>query len=149
MDTRSGPAVYAAGDAGLHRIASPGSIGTFPQIAASPGGQLWLLALFGSGARRPDFLTSWNGQLWTRRDVPTKLRLTYGSWGFAYDDHGGVWLGPYTHWTGRRWIKTSPSAPTTAFELITVTGIPRSASAWAVGTGTRSRTVIGLYGGKP
>ena len=145
-----GSAVYAATDSGLHRIASPGHVGMFPQIAASPSGQLWLLVLYGAGASKPDSLRYWNGHSWARRNVPAKaLKLTYGSAGFAWDDHHGVWLGPYTHWTGRRWIATTPSEPTTAFELLTVTGIRGSASAWAVGTGRPGRYVVGLYGSKP
>ena len=144
-----GAVVYAASDSGLSRIASPGRVGMFPQIAASPGGQLWLLALIGT-AHRPDSLRYWNGHSWTRRNVPAKtLGLTYGSWGFVFDHHNGVWLGPYTHWTGRRWIRTRPAGPSAAFELVTVTGIPGSASAWAVGTGKPGHWVLALYGSKP
>jgi len=147
--TRGG-AVYAATGTGLHRIASPGGVGMFPQLAASPSGQLWLLVVYGSNAHKPDSLRYWDGHSWTRRNVPAKaLKLTYGSWGFTWDGSRGVWLGPYTHWTGRRWIRTRPGGPTTVFELLTVTGIPRSASAWAVGTGKPGRYVLGLYGAKP
>jgi hypothetical protein len=53
----------------------------FPQIAGSPSGQLWLLALIGT-SHKPDVLWYWNGHSWTRRDVPEKaLDLTYGSSG--------------------------------------------------------------------
>jgi hypothetical protein len=146
----SGRAVYTATDSGLRQIASPpGRVGMFPQIAASPSGQLWLLALIGS-SHKPDVPEYWNGHSWTRRSVPARaLDLTYGSWGFTWDRDHGVWLGPYTHWTGRRWVRTSPRGPTTAFELMYVTGIPGSASAWAVGTGRRNRNVLALYGSKP
>ena len=142
---RAGRPSDAATDSGLHRIASPPGHESVcsQQIAASPSGQLWLLVLYGAGVSKPDSLRYWNGRSWARRNVPAKaLKLTYGSAGFAWDDHHGVWLGPYTHWTGRRWIATSPSEPTTAFELLTVTGIRGSASAWAVGTG-RPRPVRG------
>ena len=99
-------AVYAATGTGLHRIASPGRAGMFPQIAASPSGQLWLLVVYGSSAHKPDLLRSWNGHSWTRRNVPAKAqKLSYGSsGGFTWDGSHGVWLGPYTHWTRRRWI---------------------------------------------
>jgi hypothetical protein len=36
-----------------------------------------------------------------------------------------------------------------AFELLTVTAIPRSASAWPVGIGQHGRYVLALYGRKP
>lgn len=139
--------VYSANNIGLHAIASPGWLGQFPQLAATPGGRLWVLTEY---VHRADRLEYWNGRHWTRRKVPAgRLDLYYGSNGLVWDDHDGVWLGPYAHWTGHRWIRTRPAAPTTAFELLTVTGIPHSASAWAVGTGQHGRYVLALYGRKP
>jgi hypothetical protein len=146
-------AIYAATNGGLEQIASPpGSLGIFPQIAASPRGQLWLLALLEATGHKPDKLDYWNGHAWTRSTVPFRSkRLSYGSWGFIFDDHNGVWLGPYTHWTGHRWVRTSPAAPTSALELMEVSAVPGSASAWAVGVGTPGRYdgVIAYYGSRP
>jgi hypothetical protein len=139
--------VYSANNIGLHAIASPGRLGVFPQLAATPSGRLWVLTDYLHGS---DLLEYWSGRHWTKRTVPAgRLDLYYGSNGLVWDDHDGVWLGPYVHWTGHRWIRTRPGAPTTAFELLTVTGIPHSASAWAVGLGQHGRYALALYGSKP
>lgn len=153
-----GGAIYYGNATGLHRMTSPpGTVGDFPEIAASPRGQLWLAALRGAGTHKPDVLYYWNGHSWSRRVVPAKsMQLFYGSGdGFGYDGRHGVWLGPYVHWTGRRWIRTSPAAPTLAFELTNVAPVPGSASVWAVGAnsvhpGKRGfRGIIALYGSRP
>jgi hypothetical protein len=154
--TSSLPAIYEGDGTGLHQIAAPaGRIGVFPQITASPGGRLWILAPALS-RHKPDAVDSWNGHRWIRHVVPGAAKdLYYGSSGFTYDDHDGVWLGPYTHWTGRRWIRTDPGGPTTAYELNYVTAVPGSASAWAVafsGAHVGHRTYAGLitlYGARP
>jgi hypothetical protein len=139
--------IYSANNIGLHAIASPGRLGEFPRIAPTARGGLWALTGY---VHRSDLLEYWNGRHWTKRTVPARrLKLTYGSGGFVWDDHAGVWLGPYAHWTGRRWIRTVPSAPTAALNLLTVTAIPGSASAWAVGINQSGRYVLALYGRKP
>ncbi len=128
-DETSLPAVYLGNATGLHKVAAPaGRIGVFPQIAASPAGHLWVLAPAASKGKPAD-LDYWNGHVWARRAIPRDL--DYGSWSFVYDGHSGVWLGPYTHWTGSGWVATDPSGPTTSYELDYVTAIPGSASAWA------------------
>jgi hypothetical protein len=151
-------AIYYGNATGLHRMTSPpGPAGEFPELAASPRGQLWLAALHGAGVRKPDVLYYWNGRSWSRHVVPAKtMRLNYGSGdGFAWDGHRGVWLGAYVHWTGRRWIRTKPAGPTLAFELTDVAPVPGSASVWAVGAnsvhpGRRGfRGLITLYGKRP
>jgi hypothetical protein len=149
------PQFYYGDASGLHELTTPrGRIGTFPQIAASPSGQLWLLA---PGLSRHAFgaVDYWNGTRWTRYAIPARPDVSFGSWGFIYDNHNGVWLGPYLHWTGRRWISTSPHGPNGSFELMFVAPVPGSASAWAVGfnsarPGSRSsRGLIALYGERP
>jgi hypothetical protein len=125
------PAVYEGNAAGLHELPTPpgGRIGIYPQIAASPQGHVWALVA-PARAGRPIHLDYWNGHRWSRRAVPRDL--SYGSWGFIYDDRHGVWLGPYVHWTGRRWVVTNPSKPGPSYDLAYVTAIPGSASAWAI-----------------
>ncbi len=153
----SGTDVYYGTSTGLHKMASPpGGTGDFPELAASPSGQLWLVAIWGAQAHRPDVLYYWNGRRWSKQDVPAaKLKLTYGSGeGFCFDGHDGIWLGAYVHWTGKRWIRTSPSWPTITFALTDVTAVPGSASAWAVGTNEAQkvrdlRGLLALYGSRP
>jgi hypothetical protein len=139
---------YESTGAGLHQIASPGRrLGIFPQLAASPKGQVWILdGDTGSHARQA--LSYWNGRKWSTQLIPN--RFDFGSWGFVFDDQDGVWLGPYTHWTGRKWVATSPSGPTEAYELMEVAPVPRSASAWAVGfPGSGRWGLIALLGKRP
>jgi hypothetical protein len=153
-----GGAIYYGNATGLHRMASPpGTVGEFPELAASPQGQLWLAALRGAGAQKPDVLYYWNRHSWSRHVVPAKsMRLSYGSGqGFAFDGRRGVWLGAYVHWTGRRWIRTRPAGPTLAFELTNLAPVPGSASVWAVGANSVHpgrpgfRGLIALYGSRP
>jgi hypothetical protein len=140
--------VYESTGAGLHQIASLGRrLGIFPQLAASPKGQVWILdGSTGSHARQA--LSYWNGRKWSTQLIPS--RFDFGSWGFVFDDQDGVWLGPYTHWTGRKWLATSPAGPTEAYELMEVAPIPASASAWAVGfPGSGRWGLIALLGKRP
>ncbi len=148
-----GRAVYSANNAGLHQLPSvPVKAGEFPEIAASPGGKLWLVAMWGAKAHRSDTLSFWNGTAWSWQDIPAKSKkLTYGSGtGLSYDGRDGVWIGPYVHWTGKHWIRTIPAGPTSAYELMNITAIPGSGSAWAVGpAGAPRRWVLALYGARP
>jgi hypothetical protein len=146
-------AIYSGDAKGLHRVTAPsGRMSADPNLAAAPGGQLWLLApgLHSSGA-----VDYWNGRSWARHRIPTATDIYFSQSEFTFDDHHGVWLGPYVHWTGSRWISTSPHGPTQAYALISVAPIPGLASAWAVGAngarpGTRAyRGLIALYGARP
>jgi hypothetical protein len=148
-------ALYYGDAAGLHAASAPsGRMGIFPQLAASPAGHLWLLM---PGLSRHNFgaVEYWNGRTWARHAIPTASDISFGSWGFTYDDHRGVWLGPYVHWTGSRWISTDPHGPNQAFELMYVAPVPTRQSAWAVGFSESSRPsvadrgLIALYGSRP
>jgi hypothetical protein len=147
-------AMYVSNSAGLQTMATPpgGRIGVDPQVAASPQGHVWLLAPSAT-ASKPVHLDYWNGHTWTRRAVPGGL--WFGSWSFVYDDHRGVWLGPYVHWTGRRWVVTDPAKPGPSYDLEYVAPIPGSASTWALAfpdVHIRGRTyhgMIALCGKRP
>ena len=145
--------VYEGGIGGLRKVAVLGvRVGVFPQITASPAGRIWVLDQ-GVGAHGRAAVYAWSGKRWTRYLVPQAA--DFGSWGFAYDGGAGAWLGPYTHWTGRRWVITSPSGPTLQFELMFVAPVSGTSSAWAVGfnnaqPGTRAyRGLIALLGSRP
>jgi hypothetical protein len=139
------PAIYVGEASGLHKMAAPkGRIGVFPQIAASSRGNIWLLAPALS-RHKAGYLDYWNGHTWSSRAIPD--RLTIYSWGFSYDYHSGVWLSPYAHWTGRRWVATNPAGPTSQYELNYVAAIPGSASTWAIafsGAHVGKRTYLGM-----
>ncbi len=144
--------VYEGGNSGLQRVAAIGAtVGDFPQIAASPAGRVWVLDMGRAHARPAVY--AWNGRRWTRYLVPRTA--FFGSWGFTYDGRSGAWLGPYTHWTGRRWVLTNPAEPTSQFELMFIAPVAGTSSAWAVGfnsarPGTRGyRGLIALLGRRP
>jgi hypothetical protein len=146
-------AIYEGTSAGLQRVAALDvKLRVFPQVAASPAGRVWVLDQ-GRGSRTRAAVYAWNGRRWTRHPVPRMA--FFGSWGFTYDGRSGTWLGPYTHWTGRRWVITSPSGATTQFELMFIAPVPGTSSAWAVGfnsarPGTRGfRGLIALLGRRP
>jgi hypothetical protein len=150
-ETSSGqPLIYAGTATTWQRKTAPGwEIAQAPQLAVSPGGRMWIL----DWHVRPhshQMLSYWNGHTWTRRTIPASRRLTYGSWGLIFDGRGGVWLGPYTHWTGSRWVATDPASPGTDY-LDYVAPVPGTSSAWAVGwtEGNRPRAVIELTGPRP
>ncbi len=76
----------------------------------------------------------------------------------AYDQHSGIWAGPYAHWTGSRWLNTYQVAAlpgADGFALLAVATIPGSASVWAAGWAGRSTSdstqdsLIAVYGGLP
>jgi hypothetical protein len=145
--------VYEAGSSGLRKVAAIGArVGVFPQITASRTGRVWVLAQ-GIGAHGPAYVYAWSAGRWTRHLVPGAAE--FGSWGFVYDGGSGAWLGPYTHWTGKRWVITNPSGPTTKYELMFVAPVGGTSSAWAVGfngarPGTRGyRGLIALLGRRP
>jgi hypothetical protein len=144
---------YEASSGGLRKVAALGvRVGVFPQIAASPRGRIWVLDE-GRGKHGRAAVYAWSERRWTRYLVPRSA--DFGSWGFTYDGSAGAWLGPYTHWTGKRWVITSPSGPTTKFELMFVAPVAGTSSAWAVGfnsarPGTRGyRGLIALLGRRP
>jgi hypothetical protein len=146
--------VYEARSGGLTKVSAIGArVGVFPQITASRTGRVWVLAQ-GIGAHGRAYVYAWSGRRWSRYLTP-RVGEYFGSWGFIYDGGSGVWLGPYTHWTGKRWVITNPSGPTTKYELMYVAPVPGTSSAWAVGfnnarPGSRGyRGLIALLGRRP
>jgi hypothetical protein len=137
-------AIYEGASGGLRRVAALDvRLRAFPQVAASPAGRVWVLDQ-GRGAHLRAAVYAWNGRRWTPYHVPRKA--DFGSWGFTYDGRSGAWLGPYTYWTGRRWLITHPSGPTTQFELMFIAPVPGTSSAWAVGFNSARPGTSGSWG---
>lgn len=69
----------------------------FASIGMDSARDIWIGAGTGNGIA--GFVMHWNGHRWTR---------TPSFWDanncVVPDRHGGVWLGNYAHWTGRKWI---------------------------------------------
>jgi hypothetical protein len=119
----------------------------FPAIAASSSRDLWLeQAPLGASDRKAS-LIHWDGQRWTEISIPSSL-LT-GSPPVP-DGHGGVWLGPWAHWTGRRWVNTVTFS---GLEIVALARIPSSSRVWGVGytgaTASSGHRLIAVYGPLP
>lgn len=149
------PVVFRWTGSQWQQVTSPeGRVRAFPGIAASPHGDLWLMAP-NPARSKPWHLDHLTGQRWTRQAVPAKL---LASTTLTYDGHRGLWAGPYAHWTGTRWlnafrINSMPGAD--GFGLVSIAAIPGSVSIWGagwVGRTPASRvkdSLIAIFGGLP
>jgi hypothetical protein len=78
----------------------------------------------------------WNGRRWQMVDAP---RLIVTETPLVTDGHHGVWMGPWAHWTGTRWVGNgATSAP--ACSLANFTRIPGQATLWGVGAISKTPT---------
>jgi hypothetical protein len=110
---------------------------------------VWIGAETDNGVE--SFAMHWNGHRWA----------TTPASGWPPDDvvpdgHGGVWLGTFAHWTGRRWIDINSAAPITGIGPAMLVKIPGTrGSYWgAAGVVLRDRATgydpgVMLYGPLP
>jgi len=97
------------------------------------------------------FAMHWNGHSWTT--TPSSVEAGND---VVLDGHGGVWLGNFGHWTGRRWIDANWAAPITGIGAAMLVKIPGTrGSYWGSGSvmvrGRPSKSYPGvmLYGRVP
>src|ERR1700689_388502 len=159
-DPTGAPVIYRATGATLTRVTAPGQrVWEFASLAASPGGQLWMLASPGYN-RNAALLFHSTGRTWTHAKVPATVSSEPLSVDFAltYDGHDGVWAGPYAHWTGTKGINAFQIASMPGSDTFSLGGmavIPGSSSIWGVGWVGRSASnhtqdsLIAVYGGTP
>jgi hypothetical protein len=112
-------------------------IGTSPTVAVSSASTTWVaLPLRGAGCS----ILKHHGRTWT------KLRIA--SWAFplcgdlAADGHGGLWDGPFAHWTGRAWAQLPillPFANDRAATITDMIAVPRSSAMLLTGYIQRTR----------
>jgi hypothetical protein len=159
-DPTGAPVIYRATGSTLARVTAPDHrIWDFAQLAAAPGGQLWMQASPGFN-RNEALLFHWTGRTWADAKVPATVSsqplILEDS--LTYDGHDGVWAGPYAHWTGTKWINAFQVASmpgSDGFGLLGMATIPGSASIWGVGSVGRSASnhtqdsLIAVYGGTP
>ena len=72
-----------------------------PGIAVGSRTDVWVGAWSATRARHPGRLMHWNGRRWHMVDAP---RLIVTETPLVTDGHHGVWMGPWAHWTGTRWV---------------------------------------------
>lgn len=114
-----------------------------PQLAVGAHGTVWILSMPPSqqgpqgGQALNATLLEWNGVHWTQVVVPARStgHLLGAVDQLTYDGHDGVWLGPFAHWTGQRWVNVDQLGPGQpgAIYLGATAAIPGSGSSWAVG----------------
>jgi hypothetical protein len=116
------------------------------EIAAGPRGQLWLLDY---PVHRTPELRYWTGRQWKQLAIPRWAdppALIDGP--LTYDLRSGVWLGPYVHWTGKRWVNAYQIAALGSFSIQAFAPIPGSSSLWGAGEDAAGR-MIALHGPLP
>jgi hypothetical protein len=159
-DPTGAPVIYRATGATLTRVTAPGQrVWECASLAASPGGQLWMLASPGYN-KNAALLFHSTGRTWTHAKVPATVSSEPLSVDFAltYDGHDGVWAGPYAHWTGTKWINAFQIASMPGSDTFSLGGMsvmPGSSSIWGAGWVGRSASnhtqdsLIAVYGGTP
>jgi hypothetical protein len=122
-------------------------VSEFPAIAASSNRDLWLEQAPVRAIDRKAGLVHWDGLRWTEISIPSSLLTGTPP---VPDGHGGVWLGPWAHWTGRRWVNTVTFS---GLEIAALARIPGSSSVWGVGftgpTASSGHRLIAIYGPLP
>jgi hypothetical protein len=104
--------------------------------------------------RSPIFVMHWNA---TRRSERTTSQSRPNAFlnattELVTDGKGGVWLGPWVHWTGTTWDSVAPGLSTSAFDLNAFARIPGTVSLWGVGqrrTRDGRQGLVGLHGAAP
>lgn len=96
------PALYELSGSRWIRRAMPKPTLTNAEIAASSLHDIWVTGP-PPGRHVRQVLYHWNGRRWSRRSVPFQVHGAplYSNIGLTPDGHGGAWLGPYAHWTGK------------------------------------------------
>jgi hypothetical protein len=145
-------ALYHFADGTWRRFSSPNpATGVPPMLAAQPDGHLWLLAAPLHGDRW--VLRHWTGKRWTQLTIPRRLLSALSvPPPPTYDGSAGVWVGPYLHWTGSRWIDAFPAVnpfpSLSGFSLQAIAPVPGSSGLWAAGADSKGR-MIAVYGRQP
>lgn len=101
-----------------------------PVLAASSARNVWIWAQ-SAGPRSRGVLYHWNGARLQPVAVPAGLVTTDV---LTADGHGGVWAGPFAHWTGRKWISYRADARRLNGPLMALAPTPGTWSTWLVGS---------------
>jgi hypothetical protein len=100
-----------------------------PVAAAGTGQGIWIWGYLNYQHTR-SVLYHWTGSAVRAVPVPPNM-LTNG--GLTADGHGGVWIGPYVHWTGHKWINLSWQVPKFGTLSDSLAAVPGTGSTWLVG----------------
>jgi len=110
-----------------------------PTIAVHSPGDVWIGAAVGDLAK--DYLLHWDGAQWRKMWVPPAFPACVCAPPVTTDDHGGVWVGSWAHWTGSVWVDTGATAPTLAnLAFSQLTWVPGTSASYAVGSAYTGRS---------
>lgn len=107
-----------------------------PGIAAGSRTNVWVGAWSATRARHPGRLMHWNGRRWDMVDAPLSVVTETP---LVTDGHRGVWMGPWAHWTGARWVGNGGTSSHTC-SLENFTRVPGQTTLWGEGAVSRSPT---------
>lgn len=116
---------------------SPTMEGAFVTITASSARDIWIVARPVHRSFDRYGVAHFNGKTWIRLRVAASVSAEAGPGpGTLADGRGGVWLGPSAHWTGRKWVNTTPlSGFPECFALDALARIPGRSAIWGAGSG--------------
>jgi hypothetical protein len=103
-----------------------------PVLAASSASDVWIWGHPAGRAGRAGrgMLYHWNGVSLSNVAVPARL---FTNDGLTADGHGGVWAGPYAHWTGSRWVSLGADVAQFNGLSTALAPVPGTRSTWLVG----------------
>jgi hypothetical protein len=103
-----------------------------PDVIAQSSANVWLFAWQATKSPRGVVL-HWNGTRWSEDVAPGRMPVSDE---LATDGTGGLWAGPWAHWTGSRWLNTSPSTSFVGGDVLSLHALARvrgQSRIWAVG----------------
>jgi hypothetical protein len=129
-------ALFRLDGGGWRRIwfSSPRVDGFFVTVAASSAKDLWVVARPVRQTAQQSGVFHYNGRHWMQLRVPLSQPTQLVP--AMPDGLGGVWLGPWAHWTGRRWVDTIPLGGFRGVDCFSINGlatVPGSSYVWGAG----------------
>ncbi|MGO8959951.1 MAG: hypothetical protein ACLQFR_21660 [Streptosporangiaceae bacterium] len=100
-----------------------------PVLSASSASDVWIWG-YRPGRGDRSVLYHWNGTQLRRVAIPAGLATSDV---LTADGRGGVWAGPFAHWTGRKWISLRADASRLDGLLTGLAPVAGSRSTWLVG----------------
>ncbi len=100
-----------------------------PVLAASSSRDVWIWGHL-AGPRNKGVLYHWDGARLRSVAVPAGLPTTDV---LTADGYGGVWVGPFAHWTGKKWISFHADARRLDGSFTALSPVAGTRSSWLVG----------------
>jgi hypothetical protein len=142
------PVLYERAHASWQRLAVVPQRLSDPLLTGSSTNDVWIWGHL-TGRANPAVLYHWNGTSLQQVPVPAGLLTTDV---LTADGRGGVWAGPYAHWTGTKWISLRADAKRLGASVTALAPIAGTGSTWIVGGlpwHNRDESFVGVNGKTP